>query len=103
MNWLRWYHGTVSDVKWPRIARCANQSVGVVVAVWSALLEFASEQEDRGSVSGFCCEDVDVLFGFDDGACAAVLAAMEDEGIIADGRVEAWQKYQPCNKRLYKK
>lgn len=94
MNWLRWYHGTVSDVKWPRIARCANQSVGVVVAVWSALLEFASEQEDRGSVSGFCCEDTDVLFGFDDGSTAAVVSAMRERGVIVEERIAAWDKRQ---------
>ena len=46
-NWLKWFHGAVADDKWPLIARKSGQPVAVVVAVWAALLECASQAEDR--------------------------------------------------------
>ena len=60
MNWFRWYHGSSCDTKWPWVARRSGQCVGTVVAVWSALLEHASQNEERGSVDGFNCEEIDV-------------------------------------------
>ena len=32
MNWFRWYHGSVSDGKWPLIAKRSGRRVGEVVA-----------------------------------------------------------------------
>lgn len=82
MEWLRWYHGAVSDPKWPLIARKAGVSVGVVVSVWAALLEHASQDEARGSVYGFDGETFDVLYGYDDGTCEKVVSAMKERGVV---------------------
>ena len=94
MEWLRWYHGACSDAKWPIIARKANVSVGVVVSVWAALLEYASQDEERGSVAGFDGETYDALYGYKDGTCEAVLEAMTEKGLICDGCICAWRKRQ---------
>lgn len=94
MEWLRWYHGTCSDSKWPLIARKSGQSIGAVVAVWAALLEHASQDADRGSVTEFDPEEFDVLFGFDDGVTLAILTAMKDKGLIVDGCIAAWGRRQ---------
>lgn len=94
MEWFRWYHGACSDAKWPIIARKAKVSVGVVVSVWAALLEYASQDEERGSVAGFDGETYDALYGYEDGTCDAVLAAMIDKGLICDGCICAWSKRQ---------
>ena len=51
MEWFRWYHGACSDAKWPLIARKAHTTVGVVVSVWVALLEYASQDDERGRPS----------------------------------------------------
>lgn len=99
MEWLRWYHGACSDAKWPLIARKSGTCVGVVVSVWAALLEQASQDEERGSIEGFDPETYDVLYGYEDGTCAAVLAAMTEKGLIADGCIAAWQKRQPKRER----
>lgn len=85
MEWLRWYHGACSDAKCPLIARKSGTCVGVVVSVWAALLEQASQDEERGSIEGFDPETYDVLYGYEDGTCAAVLKAMTEKGLIADG------------------
>lgn len=95
MEWLRWYHGAVSDPKWPLIARKAGVSVGVVVSVWAALLECASQDEARGSVVDFDGETFDALYGYADGTCAAVVEAMLNKGLICDGCICAWRKRQP--------
>lgn len=95
MEWFRWYHGACSDSKWPVIARRAGVSVGVVVSVWAALLEHASQDEERGSVEDFDGETFDALYGYDDGTCDAVLKAMIEKKLICDGCIRAWQKRQP--------
>lgn len=99
MNWLRLYHETITDSKWPAIARRAQTNQGTVVSVWVALLIYASQKEDRGSVEGFCAADYDVQFGYEDGTVERVCDAMEERGVIRDGRITAWEKRQPRRER----
>lgn len=93
-SWFRVYTGTVNDKKWPRIARDSKQSVGAVVSVWMALLECASMSDDRGSVDAFSPEDIDVLYGYDDGTTDSIFQAMKERGLITpDGRIAEWDKF----------
>ena len=93
-SWFRVYNGTINDTKWPRIARDARQSVGTVVAVWFALLDCASKADNRGSVSDFSPEDIDVFYGLEDGATGAVLDALIQAGLITeDGCIADWDKF----------
>lgn len=94
-SWFRVYNGTINDTKWPRIARDSKQSVGAVVSVWMALLECASMSDDRGSVDDFSPEDIDVLYGYEDGTTDSIFQAMTARGLISpDNRLEAWAKRQ---------
>ena len=96
MEWLRWYHGAVSDDKWPLIARKSGQSVAVVIAVWAALLECASSSEVRGDVHDFDPESMDALMQLPDGATQAVVDALS-AGMrprIMDGKIANWSKRQ---------
>ncbi|HBO2594068.1 hypothetical protein ACM74F_05490 [Pseudomonas aeruginosa] len=108
MDWLRWWHGTVTDPKFQRVARMAGASTGEVIAVWACLLERASsvtagdapvtsrgDAETRGSVAGFDCDDHDVLLGFEDGTTAKIFAALEDRGLLMEGRIARWEERQP--------
>ena len=95
MEWLRWYHGAISDSKWPLIARKSGQNIGTVVSIWAALLEHASQDEERGSIEGFDPEAIDALFGYEDGTCEAVVAAMLSKDLIKDGCIASWTKRQP--------
>lgn len=99
MEWFRAYHGICSDQKWPIVARKAKVPVGTVVSVWLALLEFASQAAERGSVAAFDPETVDALYGYDDGTTAAVFGALTEKGLICDGRICAWEKRQPKRER----
>lgn len=110
-SWFRVYTGTVNDKKWPRIARDAGQPVGCVVSVWLALLENASSNIDRGAVDDFCPEDIDALYGYDDGTTESIVHAMRDRGLISpENRLTAWDKRQniptedaPEDRRAYKR
>lgn len=95
MKWFRWYHGTVDDRKWLVVSRYCGQSRAVVLAVWCALLEFASQAEERGSIAAFDCESLDALLGLEDGVCAAVMQAFVRKGLVSGGRLTAWERRQP--------
>ena len=76
MDWFRTHHGIISDPKWPIISKLSGQPIGNVVAVWLALLEYASQSEDRGHILGFDAEAVDVLYGYSDGTTTSIIAAL---------------------------
>lgn len=99
MEWLRWYHGAISDPKWPLIARKSKQNIGTVVSIWAAILEHASQDEERGSVDGFDPEAIDALYGYEDGTCKAIMDAMEDKSLIVGGCIASWRKRQPKRER----
>lgn len=95
MAWLRLHEGVSLDVKWPLIARKANTNVGTVVAVWTAMLDYASQQQVRGTITGFDCESIDAFYGFEDGVCQSVFDALTAKGMIKDGIITNWEKRQP--------
>ena len=49
--------------------------------------------DDRGSVDDFSPEDIDVLYGYDDGTTDSIFQAMKARGLITpDGRIAEWDK-----------
>ncbi len=100
MEWFRWYHGAASDSKWPIIARKSGQNIGTVVSVWVALLEYASQNDERGSIAGFDFETVDALYGYPDGTTETVCNTMRNKGLINNSdRIVSWSKRQPQRER----
>lgn len=99
IDWFRWHHGSVTDPKFQLVARKSKQSLPSVIAVWAYVLEKASEAEQRGFYGELDCEAVDCMFGMDDGATEAILCAMADRGLLADGCVCAWDKRQVKRER----
>lgn len=100
MEWFRWYHGAISDPKWPLIARKSGQNIGTVVSIWAALLEFASQSEARGSAAGFDCETIDALYGYPDGTTETVCNAMKRHGLLSETHmVVSWSKRQVKRER----
>lgn len=100
MEWFRWYHGAISDPKWPLIARKSGQNIGTVVSIWAALLEFASQSEARGSAAGFDCETIDALYGYPDGTTETVCNAMKRHGLIDETHmIVSWSKRQVKRER----
>lgn len=102
MDWFRWHHGTVTDRKWPRIASRAGTTVANVIAVWAALLEFASQAELRGYafLSDDDSEDLDTALGMPPDTTRKVIAELCARGMIDDeNRLAAWDKRQPKRER----
>ena len=101
MEWFRWFHGAVSDDKWPLIARRSGQSVAVVIAVWAGLLECASQSEVRGCVEEFDPESMDAMLGLENGSCQAVLNALSHgrRPRIKNNHIVNWSKRQPQRER----
>lgn len=99
IDWFRWHHGSVTDPKFQLVARKSKQALASVIAVWAFVLEQASASEDRGAFGAIDCEAIDCLLGLEDGATAAILAAMGERGLVDDGAVSAWEKRQPKRER----
>lgn len=95
ISWWRSWHGAPTDHKWAVIANRAGVKVGIVSAVAWALLDYASQNDPRGSIEGFDTETYAVYSGFDEREIIAVIQAMTDKGVITNGRLTAWEKRQP--------
>jgi len=95
MDWFRSWHNAPTDPKWLLIARRANVPPGMVSAVFWELLDYASQEKDRGSVEGFDHETYAGWAGWDESDILAILDAMRSKGVItADNRLSAWEKRQ---------
>jgi len=99
IDWFRWHHGSVTDPKFQLVARKSKQALASVIAVWAFVLEQASTSEERGTFGSIDGEAIDCLLGLEDGATAAILAAMGERGLVEDGSVSAWEKRQPKRER----
>lgn len=95
-DWLRLWHGTISDTKFLWVERKSGVRFGDVMAVWLALLEEASQADIRGDVSGFDAESFDFRLGDEEGVTLRVLQAMGAKGLITeDMRLAGWDRRQP--------
>lgn len=95
MDWFRSHHGAPTDPKWRVIAKRAGVRPGDVAAIVWALLDYASQHEDRGSVAGFDSETLAVTFDYDQTQVDAVFDALHEKNVIRDGRFLQWEKRQP--------
>ena len=85
-DWLRLWHGTVTDTKFLWVARRSGARFGDVMAVWMALLEEASQQKKRGDVTGFDPARCAQLLGVEPDVVREIVKAMEGR-FIKNGRV----------------
>jgi len=95
MDWFRSHHGAPSDPKWLVVARKAKVSPALVISTFWMLLDYASQHQDRGSVQGFDIEVAAAFMGVEDEEVQAILTALSERGVIADGRLSNWDKRQP--------
>lgn len=94
INWFRWYHGSISDPKFTVISRKSRQPRALVLAMWAAILEFASQADERGSVEKIELDTIAACLDADDEAVESVFLAMTEKGLIVDNRVDAWDRRQ---------
>lgn len=94
-EWFRSWHGAPTDPKWLGIARRAGVVPGIAVAVAWALMDRASQAEDRGSIDGYDADGLACFYGCEPDQIDAIVAAMMAKEIIVDGRFASWEKRQP--------
>jgi hypothetical protein len=95
LGWFRSWHGAPTDPKWLVIARRANVAPGEVSAVVWALLDHASQAEDRGSVEHFDFETYAAFAGFAEERVRSIYGALESKGVVVEGRFAKWEQRQP--------
>ena len=95
-QWFRSWHGAPTDPKWLAIARRSNVAPGMISAIFWALLDYASQNNVRGSVEGFDVETYALWAGWDEAQVAASIEAMRAKGVIDENNMlTAWEKRQP--------
>lgn len=103
MDWFRSHHGAPTDPKWIILARRANATernrtqinAGMVASVFWALMDYASQHRERGSVAGFDAEAIAGFYGYEQADVEAIIEAMNDKNIIENNRLSAWDRRQP--------
>jgi hypothetical protein len=94
-DWFRSWHGAPTDPKWIWIGRRAKCLPPIAFAVGWAVFDHASQASPRGDVSGFDADVYAAWAGLEEEAVRGVLAAMQDKGMIVEGRLANWAKRQP--------
>jgi hypothetical protein len=96
LNWWRAHNGISSDSKLAAIANRAKAKRAEVLAVWVSLLDFASQNDKRGSVSDLLSEDIGAQLELDEDLVQRIIEAMRKRGmILRDGMLAAWEKRNP--------
>jgi hypothetical protein len=94
MEWYRVYHGMPHDPKLKVIAHRAKQPMAHVVAVWTCLLDAASQHKTRGTVE-VDAEQIAIMQDIETEAVQAIIAAMYTKGMLNEqNRLTAWDKRQ---------
>lgn len=99
MDWFRSYIGTATDTKFRVVVKKSGARLGDILAVWQMLLERACGADERGNVDGFDFEGAEALLDLEEGQARAIYFAMEEKGLIHQGRIANWDKRQPKRER----
>ena len=99
MNWWRAYHGLPYDPRLATIAKRSSARRGDVVAIWLALHDHASQNEDRGSIADIDPEDIAVAFDCEVEVVRGIMLALEEKGMTEGGRIAAWEREQVFRER----
>lgn len=94
MDWFRSWHGAPTDMKWLVIAKRSETQCNAVVSLFWTLLDYASQNAERGSIKGFDVEAYSIFSGTDEEAVERIMKAMEDKGVLHEGRISNWDKRQ---------
>ena len=94
-DWFRSWHGAPTDPKWLLIAKRANVRPIHVIGTWWALLDYASQHPDRGSIVGFDIETFALFAGLEDEHVSRIVTTLRDKSLIVDDHIAQWGKRQP--------
>lgn len=97
IQWWRSWHGAPMDAKWLVISNRSGVKPGIVSAVAWELCDYASQNEERGSIKGFDAEVYAAFSGFSEDEINSVLKAMREKNFIdKNDCLTNWIKRQPA-------
>lgn len=96
MDWFRSYHGAPTDAKYLMLAKRAGVAAYEVAFVWWAFLDYASQNDPRGSIAGFDPESLACFSGLDESKIRAIEGVCREKGMIDQAdMLSAWPRRQP--------
>lgn len=104
MNWWRAHHGIATDAKYAVIlrhiaSRCVTEghptSRAEILAVWVWIIDFSSQSEERGVVSGIDPAQIAVTLDIPDETVISIIQGFEKLEMISSNYLKAWNKRQP--------
>ncbi len=96
MDWFRSHHGAPTDAKLRLVAKRCGLPTGNVAAIWWALLDCASQAEDRGSIAGFDPAVLAVAYDYPVEQINETLETLRNIGCVSrDNRLVSWERRQP--------
>lgn len=95
MNWWRAHHGISNDVKVGIVAAKINATKAEVGWILIILLDYASQNDDRGSVEGLEPDEIAAMSGITPERAAQIVNALRERKIITpNNRLTNWEKRQ---------
>jgi hypothetical protein len=96
MDWFRSHHGAPTDPKLRLVAKRCNLPAGTIAAIWWALLDHASQAEDRGSVASFDAEVCAIAFDYPVDDVRRAYETLCNAGLVSECfRLVSWERRQP--------
>lgn len=94
-DWFRSWHGAPTDLKWSSVSKRAGVATGSVVGVVWALLDRASQAENRGSIEGYDAEALGDFMGLTESEVESIVEALHQKGVLEKNVFTQWAKRQP--------
>ena len=97
--WYKMPHGLPYNVIWKLVADTAHVKLEKVTCVLGLLMDYASQQDDRGSIAGFDFRVCKIVYGYAPKTVQAILDAMQQEGVLTDD-MHISQRFLPLDTPL---
>ena len=96
ISWFRSWHGAPFDSKLAVIAKRANVTRGHAASLWWAVMDFASQNDPRGYITGIDAEEIAAALDYSEDDVCKVLAAMRHKNLLIDeqDKLTGWEKRQ---------
>lgn len=94
MHWFKIHHGYSSDAKLALVAHKMQESRATINGIFIELLEYASKQEERGSLVGYNIEAGALAMGVSDKFMSDVIVTLRNVTLVTPEKVVNWDKYQ---------
>ena len=97
--WYKTPHGLPYNVIWKLVADTAHVKLEKVACVLGLLMDYASQQDDRGSIAGFDFRVCKIVYGYAPKTVQAILDAMQQEGVLTND-MHISQRFLPLDTPL---